>query len=148
MNLVAKEFVVAQHATDGTGVLVLSEFTGAAEQLHEALACNPFDVEGLASTIERALELDEDERRQRLAHMATAVHAHDAFAWAQQETSTLELTRPQRSPRRTRETRPTRAATRRAERARPMGTFAGSRRHESRERSCSRPTPPPECEPS
>ena len=48
-----------------TGVLVLSEFTGAAEELHEALPCNPFDVDGLASTIELALELDEQDRRQR-----------------------------------------------------------------------------------
>jgi trehalose-6-phosphate synthase len=38
---------------------VLSEFAGAAEELHDALSCNPFDVEGLASTIELALELDE-----------------------------------------------------------------------------------------
>jgi trehalose-6-phosphate synthase len=90
MNLVAKEFVVAQDATDGTGVLVLSEFTGAAEELHEALPCNPFDIEGLAATIERALALDPEERRQRLAQMATTVHNNDVFAWAQQETSTLE----------------------------------------------------------
>jgi alpha,alpha-trehalose-phosphate synthase [UDP-forming] len=99
MNLVAKEFVVAQDATDGTGVLVLSEFTGAAEELHEALPCNPFDIEGLAATIERALALDPEERRQRLAQMATTVHNNDVFAWAQQETSTLEQARPQRSAR-------------------------------------------------
>jgi trehalose 6-phosphate synthase len=97
MNLVAKEFVVTQNATDGTGALVLSEFTGAAEELHQALSCNPFDVEGLAATIERALELDEADRRRRLAQMATTVHGHDVFAWAQQETSALEHARPARS---------------------------------------------------
>jgi trehalose 6-phosphate synthase len=99
MNLVAKEFVVAQDASDQTGVLVLSEFTGAAEELHEALPCNPFDVDGLASTIELALELDEQDRRRRLARMATTVHDHDVFAWAQQEISALEQARPHGSPR-------------------------------------------------
>jgi len=99
MNLVAKEFVVSQAAADQTGVLVLSEFTGAAEELHDALSCNPFDVEGLASTIELALELDEEDRRQRLARMATTVHDHDVFAWAEQETSALEQARPHGSPR-------------------------------------------------
>jgi len=90
MNLVAKEFVAAQDAADGTGVLVLSEFTGAAEELHEALSCNPFDVEGLAGTIELALELNEEDRRRRLARMAATVRGHDVFAWAQQEISALE----------------------------------------------------------
>jgi trehalose 6-phosphate synthase len=98
MNLVAKEFVVAQDATDEAGALVLSEFTGAAEELHEALPCNPFDVEGLATTIERALELEEEDRRRRLARMATTVRDHDVFAWAQQEISALEQTRPRGSP--------------------------------------------------
>jgi trehalose-6-phosphate synthase len=108
MNLVAKEFVVAQDATDGTATLVLSEFTGAAEELREALSCNPFDVEGLAATIELALALDEEDRRQRLARMATTVHDHDVFAWAQQEISALEQARPARAktPRPTRPQRP------------------------------------------
>jgi trehalose 6-phosphate synthase len=108
MNLVAKEFVVAQDATDGAGALVLSEFTGAAEELREALSCNPFDVEGLAATIELALALDEEDRRQRLARMATTVHDHDVFAWAQQEISALEQARPARAktPRPTRPQRP------------------------------------------
>ena len=48
MNLVAKEYVTVQAATEGTGVLVLSEFAGAIEELPEALSCNPFDLEGLA----------------------------------------------------------------------------------------------------
>ena len=51
-------------------MLVLSEFTGAVEELPEALPCNPFDLEGLAGTISLALELDEDDRRSRLARMA------------------------------------------------------------------------------
>ena len=69
---------------------MLSEFTGAAEELHDALPCNPYDVEGLAGTIERALELDQEDRRERLARMATTVHHHDVFAWANQETTALE----------------------------------------------------------
>jgi trehalose 6-phosphate synthase len=90
MNLVAKEFVVTQDTADGTGVLVLSEFTGAAEELHEALPCNPYDVEGLARTIDHALTLTPQDGRQRLARMATTVHTDDVFAWAQHQTSTLE----------------------------------------------------------
>ena len=46
MNLVAKEYVTVQQATEGDGVLVLSEFAGAVEELPEALPCNPFDLEG------------------------------------------------------------------------------------------------------
>jgi trehalose-6-phosphate synthase len=72
MNLVAKEFVTAQAATGGTGALVLSEFTGAAEEFRrDALLCNPFDVDGLAATIESALELKDDDRRARVQRMAT-----------------------------------------------------------------------------
>jgi trehalose-6-phosphate synthase len=85
MNLVAKEYVTVQAATEGTGVLVLSEFTGAVEELPEALPCNPFDLEGLAGTISLALELDEDDRRRRIEAMAATVHRHDVFAWLDQE---------------------------------------------------------------
>src|SRR6266540_3849271 len=49
MNLVAKEFVTAQAAGGEAGALVLSEFTGAAVELHDALQCNPFDVDGIAA---------------------------------------------------------------------------------------------------
>ena len=88
MNLVAKEYVTVQDATRGSGALVLSEFTGAIEELRQALPCNPFDVEGLAGTISLALELDEDDRRRRLARMAATVRAHDVYAWLDDE---LEL---------------------------------------------------------
>ncbi len=118
MNLVAKEFVVAQDASDGSGALVLSEFTGAAEELREALSCNPFDVEGLAATVELALALDEEDRRQRLARMATTVHDHDVFAWARQEISALEKARPHLS------TRPARANTPRPTRSHRPGQWS------------------------
>ena len=88
MNLVAKEFVTAQGTTGGSGVLVLSEFTGAAAELRGALPCNPFDVEGLAGTIELALELEEDDRRGRLRRMAAVVARHDVHWWAEQELET------------------------------------------------------------
>jgi len=81
MNLVAKEYVTVQAATGGTGALVLSEFTGAIEELRDALPCNPFDLEGLAGTISLALELDEPDRRRRLEAMAGVVRDHDVFAW-------------------------------------------------------------------
>ena len=93
MNLVAKEFVVCQSAGQGTGVLVLSEFAGASEELHEALPCNPFDVEGLAAVIAEALVLDEDDRRRRIECMARRVAEHDVFAWLDDEMDALEPAR-------------------------------------------------------
>ena len=90
MNLVAKEFVTVQAAVGGSGVLLLSEFTGAAEQLGGALLCNPFDLDGLAATIEHALELDESDRRQRLQRLAATVARHDIFWWAEQELGEIE----------------------------------------------------------
>jgi trehalose 6-phosphate synthase len=90
MNLVCKEFVVCQEALGGSGVLLLSEFAGAAEELREALPCNPFDVEGLSSNLELALELDEDDRRWRIERMAERVRRHDVFAWLEHEVGGLE----------------------------------------------------------
>jgi trehalose 6-phosphate synthase len=99
MNLVAKEFVVCQQAVGGAGTLVLSEFAGAAEELPEALPCNPFDVEGLSGTLELALELDEDDRRWRIEKLAERVAGHDVFAWLEQEVGALEAVAAERRQR-------------------------------------------------
>ena len=64
MNLVAKEFVAAR--TDEDGVLVLSEFAGAAAELGEALLVNPYDIDGMASAYKRASRCRENERRERM----------------------------------------------------------------------------------
>ncbi|MEZ5102061.1 MAG: trehalose-6-phosphate synthase [Thermoleophilia bacterium] len=89
MNLVAKEFVVAQEAGGSAGALVLSEFAGASAQLPEALPCNPFDVVGLAGAIELALELPTEERRTRIERMAARVRGHDVYRWAESELDAL-----------------------------------------------------------
>jgi trehalose 6-phosphate synthase len=90
MNLVAKEFVVCQAAGGGSAVLLLSEFTGAAQELKQAILCNPFDVEGLSFQIEACLEMEEQERRDRLNTMASAVHNHDVFSWVDEMVSDME----------------------------------------------------------
>jgi len=69
MNLVAKEFIAAQAAND-PGVLVLSKFAGAADELAEALIVNPFDPDEIAEAIHQALSMELDERRAR--HLALA----------------------------------------------------------------------------
>jgi trehalose-6-phosphate synthase len=61
--------------------------------LHEALPCNPFDVEGLAGVLEKALVLDEDDRRTRIECMAKWVAEHDVFAWLGDEMDALEPAR-------------------------------------------------------
>jgi trehalose 6-phosphate synthase len=99
MNLVAKEFVVCQQAVGAAGALLLSEFAGAAAELPEALPCNPFDVEGLSGALELALELDEDDRRWRIARLAAHVERHDVFAWLAEELGALEAVAAGRSPR-------------------------------------------------
>ena len=80
MNLVAKEFVVAQDPDD-PGVLVLSRFAGAAEQLAEALMVNPYDIARTAETIQRALQMPLDERQRRHQSLLTRVREQDVHWW-------------------------------------------------------------------
>ncbi len=82
MNLVAKEFVVAQDAQD-PGVLVLSRFAGAAEQLKQALLVNPYDIHGTAQTIQRALHMPLAERQERHQQLLAHIAAHDVHWWSQ-----------------------------------------------------------------
>ncbi|MFN7985584.1 MAG: bifunctional alpha,alpha-trehalose-phosphate synthase (UDP-forming)/trehalose-phosphatase [Vicinamibacterales bacterium] len=82
LNLVAKEFVATR--TDGDGVLVLSEFAGAATELGEALIVNPYDVSGLADALAHALVMGQVERRARMRALRTRVLANTASAWAQE----------------------------------------------------------------
>ena len=81
MNLVAKEYVAVQDARGLCGALVLSEFTGAADELEEAQLCNPFDVEGLSTIVERALDLPLEERRAAMSAMGRRVTEHDVHSW-------------------------------------------------------------------
>ncbi|MBU6482389.1 MAG: trehalose-6-phosphate synthase [Nitrospirae bacterium] len=81
MNLVAKEYVASQ--VDETGVLVVSHLAGAAEELMGALVVNPYDQEGMADSIRRALEMPENERRERMQLMRLRLSTHDIFHWAE-----------------------------------------------------------------
>ena len=76
MNLVAKEYVACH--PDGSGALVLSEFAGAAVELHQAYLCNPFDVSSIVRAMEDAAQPDP----QRMRAMHDWVTTHDVAAWA------------------------------------------------------------------
>ena len=80
MNLVAKEFVASRD--DEQGVLVLSEFAGAAAELSAALLVNPYDIDGSADILAGALEMDADEQGNRMRRLRRAVARHDAHRWA------------------------------------------------------------------
>lgn len=80
MNLVAKEYVATRY--DDTGVLILSEFAGAANELRSALLVNPYDVDGIAETLKRALSLPEREIRQRMRRLRRVVRRNDVYRWA------------------------------------------------------------------
>ena len=79
LNLVAKEFVASQG--DDPGVLVLSKFTGAADQMREALIVNPYDVDATAEAIYRALTMPATERRRRSDALKKEVYKHTAQTW-------------------------------------------------------------------
>ncbi|HAI63301.1 MAG TPA: trehalose-6-phosphate synthase, partial [Acidimicrobiaceae bacterium] len=81
MNLVAKEYIACR--SDGTGVLVLSEFAGTAVELHQALLCNPFDTAGMKRVIETALTLPVEEQRHRVRAMRTHLWANTVHDWAE-----------------------------------------------------------------
>lgn len=80
MNLVAKEYVACQD--EKPGVLVLSEFAGAAQELFNAISVNPYDIRQVASALERALAMPEEERRERMTQMRSRVTLFDAQYWA------------------------------------------------------------------
>jgi trehalose 6-phosphate synthase len=93
MNLVAKEFVAAKaegaseqgesgEVTQPEGVLVLSEFAGAARDLPEALIINPYDTEEFAQAIHQAITMDDKERRQRMTRMRLRVEQFNIYRWA------------------------------------------------------------------
>ncbi len=88
MNLVAKEFVAARDDLDG--VLVLSEMAGAAQELHDAVVINPYDVDGFTDALERAIDMPEDERRHRMRAMRRIVAGRDIFSWASDILERLE----------------------------------------------------------
>ncbi|MGV3553610.1 alpha,alpha-trehalose-phosphate synthase (UDP-forming) [Rhizobium sp.] len=89
MNLVAKEFVAAQTEED-PGVLVLSRFAGAAEELDAALLVNPYDVEGTAEAIRRGLDMALEERQERWRAMLGKLKSNDVFSWSHNFLTSLE----------------------------------------------------------
>ena len=80
MNLVAKEYVAARH--DERGALVLSEFTGAADELGQALHVNPHDIDGLKAAVVQAVVMAPREQRRRMRSMRRRVFEHDVQRWA------------------------------------------------------------------
>jgi trehalose 6-phosphate synthase len=81
MNLVAKEFCAARN--DERGVLVLSEFAGAAAELKcGALLVNPYDAEGVASALRQALLMPQDEERNRMRKMRRIIQSSNVFQWS------------------------------------------------------------------
>ncbi|HEY8609555.1 MAG TPA: trehalose-6-phosphate synthase [Noviherbaspirillum sp.] len=80
MNLVAKEFIAARD--DDRGVLVLSQFTGAARELHEALVVNPYHIEQSAEALYRAVTMPEVEQCERMRSMRSLVKDFNIYRWA------------------------------------------------------------------
>jgi trehalose 6-phosphate synthase len=88
MNLVAKEYVASR--LDETGALVLSEFTGAADELAGAFLVNPHDIEGTKDTIVRAATVAPADARRRMRAMRRRVREHDVAYWANSFLNALE----------------------------------------------------------
>jgi trehalose 6-phosphate synthase len=92
MNLVAKEYVAAQDPAD-PGVLVLSQFAGAAAQMPDALLVNPFSAEEVSDALLRALKMPKDERIGRWEAMMHGIQEHDVTWWCRTFLTALEQPR-------------------------------------------------------
>lgn len=90
MNLVAKEFVACR--VDEDGVLVLSEFAGAAAELGSGVIVNPYDVDAMASALQAALAMPLDERQSRMRALRERVLTHDITRWTRSFLARLETT--------------------------------------------------------
>ncbi len=80
MNLVAKEFLAARR--DERGVLILSQFTGAARELRDALLVNPYDIDQTAEAIRAAIEMEPEEKQLRVQNMRKLIREHNIYRWA------------------------------------------------------------------
>ena len=89
MNLVAKEYAAAQDPDD-PGVLVLSQFAGAANELDAALLINPYDASGIAAALDRALAMPLQERQERHASMLRVMREHSLERWRDRFTADLQ----------------------------------------------------------
>jgi trehalose 6-phosphate synthase len=87
MNLVAKEYVAAR--VDERGVVVLSEFAGAADQLVDAVLVNPHDIDGVKAALLEALYMPEQQQERRMRSMRTQVRTYDVNRWAQEFLASL-----------------------------------------------------------
>lgn len=87
MNLVAKEYVAAR--VDDRGVVVLSEFAGAADQLTDAVLVNPHDIDGLKAALLEAINMPEQEQERRMKAMRSQVRTHDVTRWADEFVAAL-----------------------------------------------------------
>ena len=94
LNLVAKEFVAARKASGGSGVLVLSEFAGAAVELHGAVLTNPYDANAMTASLHQALTMGEDERAYRTARMAMIAAEHDVARWGRDFIAAVDAAAP------------------------------------------------------
>lgn len=94
MNLVAKEYVASR--VDGRGVLVLSEFAGAADELAQAVKVNPHDIDGLKDAIVLAADMPQDEQRKRMRALRRRVAENDVARWSQRFLDDLAHTREAR----------------------------------------------------
>lgn len=92
MNLVAKEYVAAQRADD-PGVLVLSRFAGAAQELEQALLVNPYDVDEVAEALQIGIEMPRAERQERWQGMMQTIRENDIDAWRDRFVDTLDNVR-------------------------------------------------------
>jgi trehalose 6-phosphate synthase len=88
MNLVAKEYVACR--TDNTGVLVLSEFAGAARELRRALLVNPRDTQTMKKTVLQAVRMRGEEARTRMTMLRSNVRRHDVFDWSREFLEALD----------------------------------------------------------
>jgi trehalose 6-phosphate synthase len=87
MNLVAKEFIATR--TDEDGVLILSQFAGAARELPDALIVNPYDIEEMAEAIHSALTMEKNERHERMQELRIVVKERNVYRWAANIITTL-----------------------------------------------------------
>ncbi len=81
MNLVAKEFIASRF--DESGVLLLSRFTGASEELAGCIQINPYAIDTFAEAIKTAIEMPADEKKKRMQRLREQVHEHNVYNWGQ-----------------------------------------------------------------